>query len=76
MQDYYYAQINGENIAIGVSQLSGQVIAENMIPITEDQYNIGPIIGYRYDRLTNTWIYVPPPPNPKLHSESIPVTEL
>lgn len=69
---FYYAQINSENIAECVSQLSGEVVAENIIPITEAQYNDGSVISHRYDRATNMWIYVPPPEPP----QPIPVTEV
>ncbi|NLD18510.1 MAG: hypothetical protein GX666_13180 [Tissierellia bacterium] len=32
---YFYAQLNEHNICTGVSQLSGEITANNMIPITE-----------------------------------------
>ena len=68
---FYYAQIDNENIAICVSQLSGPVSSSNMIPITEAQYNDGSVISHRYDSATNTWIYVPQPEPP----QPIPVVE-
>jgi hypothetical protein len=68
---FYYAQINSSNIATCVSQLSGEVIAANMIPITEVQYNDGSVILHQYDSATNTWIYVPQPEPP----QPIPVVE-
>lgn len=73
---FYYAQLDPQNIAMGVSQLSGEVVAENMIPITEAQYNNDQIVGYLYDRATNTWIYVPPPEPTGPTSGNMPVTEV
>jgi hypothetical protein len=64
--NYYYAQLGLGDIAIGVSQLSGPVVADNMISITETQYNNGSVIDHRYDRATGAWIYVPPEPIPPL----------
>lgn len=69
---YYYAQLDSKNIAIGVSQLSGPVIKNNMIAITEDQINDGSVINHMYDSATGAWIYVPPEPIPPL----IPVVTL
>lgn len=34
---YLYAQLNKNGICIGISQLSGIVEAEHMIPLTEEQ---------------------------------------
>ena len=70
---YYYAQINSENVTAGVSQLSGPVTSENMIPITEEQYNTGSVLNCRYDVANNSWIPLPPPPEPP---QPIPVTGL
>ena len=43
----YYAQIDLDNIVVGVSQLSGEVNADNMIEITSEQYNS--VLGFTYD---------------------------
>ena len=42
---YCYAQLNEENICVGVSQLSGEVIADNMIPL---EFYDSSLIGKRY----------------------------
>jgi hypothetical protein len=71
---YYYAQIDLKNTAVGVSQLSGPVEAANMIPITEEQYNTGSVMGCTYDAATGSWIS--PPPQPIDATGSIPITEV
>lgn len=45
---YIYAQLNEDGICIGISQLSGIVEAEDMIPLTEEQLGEARI-GRRYD---------------------------
>jgi len=70
---FYYAQINSENITVGISQLSGPVTAANMIPITEEQYSTGAPLNCRYDAANNAWIPLPPPPEPPTE---ITVTEI
>ena len=42
---YCYAQLNEENICIGISQLSGKVAAENMIELAS--YDTG-VLGKKY----------------------------
>lgn len=53
---FYYAQINEENICHAVSDLSGEVIANNMIPL--ESYDIS-LLGKRYEN--GEWIEVPQP---------------
>lgn len=61
---FYYAQLDGSNICGGVSQLSGEVIADNMIAITNEQYESGSVMGQQYNASTQTWVTVPPAPAP------------
>jgi hypothetical protein len=59
-----YAQLNDSNICEGVSQLSGEVIADNMIAITQEQYESASVMGQQYNASTQTWVTVPPAPAP------------
>lgn len=34
MNRYFYAQLNELNVVCGLSDLSGEVVAQNMIPLT------------------------------------------
>lgn len=43
---FYYAQINEENICVGVSDLSGEVSADNMIRIEEMNVDL---LGKKYN---------------------------
>lgn len=43
---FYYAQLNANNICVGISQLTGKIDAENMIPINSLD---GDLIGKRYN---------------------------
>jgi hypothetical protein len=38
MSNYFYAQIDANNVVIGVSQLAGEVVTDHMIPI--DSYDL------------------------------------
>lgn len=60
----FYAQIDASNICNGVSQLSGEVIADNMVAITQEQYESGSVMGQQYNPSTQTWVTVPPAPAP------------
>lgn len=53
---YYYAQLNEENICLGISQLSGKIAAENMIELAS--YDTG-ILGKKY--VDGEWIDVEQP---------------
>lgn len=62
---FYYAQLNLVDVAICLSQLSGEVVSDNMIPITQEQYEQGQIMGMQYVRSTGQWIeYIPPEAGP------------
>ena len=51
---YIYAQLNENNICVGVSQLTGEVIASNMILLEEYDTSIG---GKKYE--DGKWIEMP-----------------
>lgn len=62
---FYYAQLNSIDVAICLSQLSGEVIANHMIPITQEQYEQGQLNGMQYVRSTGQWIeYISPEAGP------------
>ena len=46
---YYYAQVNESGICIGVSQLSGEVNAPNMIRLNKNEFERNDIIGHKYE---------------------------
>ena len=56
---YKYAQLNNENRVIGISYLSGEVIADNMILINEREILLGSI----YQR-ENDYFQAPEPIEP------------
>lgn len=62
-QSYYYAQIDENNICVGVSDLSGEVNTDNMIRL--DTYDLA-VMGKKYE--DGTWLEVenpePEPPEP------------
>ncbi|MGF9711612.1 hypothetical protein [Paenibacillus naphthalenovorans] len=59
---FKYAQIDVETgVCVGVSILSGEVVAENMIPLTETD-DVEP--RDVYDMVTKTWTKAPPPAPP------------
>lgn len=69
-QPYYYAQIDDDGICCGVSQLSGEVIKPNMVPITS--YDLG-LQGKMWTGTWNEgtqswdggeWVENPNPPEP------------
>jgi hypothetical protein len=55
---YYYAQINENNIVISMSQLTGEVTASNMIPLTEEEY-LKDLLGKWYDKTKKAFILIP-----------------
>lgn len=58
---FYYAQLNFDDVADGISCLNGEVVAENMISITEEQYSSQSVLYYKYNRATGGWgEYCPP----------------
>ncbi|OUQ56241.1 hypothetical protein B5E58_11240 [Tyzzerella sp. An114] len=60
---FYYAQINEENICVGVSNLSSEVVADNMIIIDTMDTNL---LGKKYNN--GNWEAVEPLKN-KFESE-------
>lgn len=55
---FKYAQLNDQNIVVGISQLSGEVVADNLILINEAEVELGSI----YEPVTK--IFTPPKPQP------------
>jgi hypothetical protein len=62
--NFYYAQLDANNICGGVSQLNGPVDVPHMTAITQEQYESASVMGQRYDAATQTWVVVPPAPAP------------
>lgn len=58
--DYLYAQLNIDNICIGVSQLCGEVEASDMIALTKQEYSPD-LIGREYK--DGVWGGKPIPPD-------------
>ena len=52
MENFYYAQLDSEGYCSGLSQLSGEVIAENLIRIEVYDLNL---LGLKYDLENNIW---------------------
>ena len=59
---YRYAQLNNENLIIGISYLSGEVLADNMILINELDVEL----GMTYNRETGEFAPSEPQPEPEL----------
>lgn len=49
---FYYAQLDENDICIGISELSGQAGSSNMVPLSA--FNAG-LLGRPYDRQTGEW---------------------
>lgn len=49
---YCYAQLNENDICVGVSQLSGEITSDNMIQLDSFDTNM---IWKKYDRNTQQW---------------------
>lgn len=64
---FKYAQLNNENIVVGISYLSGEVLDENMILTGE----IDVELGSTYNRETGGFT----PPEPQPIPEPMPTTE-
>lgn len=43
--DYLYAQLDENNICVGLSQLSGEVIRPYMVRLNEDEFANGDLLG-------------------------------
>lgn len=56
----HYAQLNEENICVGVSQLSGKVDVENMIELETPDASL---LGMKYEN--GEWINCEPDPEPE-----------
>lgn len=52
-----YAQLDNNNVCIGISQLSGEIQAENMLQI--ESYDVT-LLGKKYEN--GKWIELPKPP--------------
>lgn len=61
MENYFYAQLNEQNICVGVSSLSGEMKQDFMIRI--DSMN-SELLGMKYIRETNMWESVETPQIP------------
>lgn len=53
-----YAQINSDNICMGVSDLSGEIDSPNMVPLVEEEGEN--VVGWTWSG--TTWINPPAPP--------------
>lgn len=49
---FKYAQLNGNNVVVGISQLSGEVNLSNMIYLSDNEYFVD--LGWKY--INNQWI--------------------
>lgn len=58
---YYYAMLDSSNIVTTTLQSNNAITASNMIPITEQQYTSGDLIGKYYD--TTSGEFVEPTPS-------------
>lgn len=56
---YYYAYIDSNNIVTGVYSMPTPITIDGYIPITQDQYENGNLVGKMYDASTNTFVDVP-----------------
>ena len=64
---FKYAQLSSENVIIGISQLSGEVIADNMILINSLEVKL----GSTYNPATGEFT----PPDPQPEPEPLPTIE-
>lgn len=68
MEILRYAQIDENGLMVSDSYLSGEVSAENMIPISED-FDLS---NKKYDYDNKTWVeYIPPEPEPEPTEQEI-----
>lgn len=56
---FYYAYINESNIVTGVYSLPTEVTIAGYIPISQEQYENGNLVGKLYDAETNTFSDIP-----------------
>lgn len=52
--NYLYAQLDENNICVGLSQLSGEVIKPNMIRLNEDEFINTDLLGKHY--INGEWL--------------------
>ena len=57
---YYYAQLDEDNICVGLSQLTGEVDSRDMIELSEADFSGGNIMGCRHE--DGQWVDVSPEP--------------
>ena len=56
---YYYAFVNSDNIVTGVYAMPTPITNDGYIPITQDQYENGNLVGKMYDASTGQFITPP-----------------
>lgn len=61
---FKHAQLDDENIVIGISYLSGEVVADNMILINDLEVEL----GSTYNRTTGE--FTPPEPQPEIEPKA------
>ncbi len=57
--DYLYAQLDENNVCVGLSQLSGEVIRPNMIRLNENEFINGDLFGKQY--VNGEWLTIDMP---------------
>lgn len=75
MENYYYAQLDTEFFCVGLSQLSGEVVQEDMIRIQE--YDMS-LLGRKYDVVNGQWTneYRPKPEESSVNHDDVVRDEL
>lgn len=68
---YYYAMIDSSNIVTNTISSASTITAPTMIPITEEQFNSGDLIGKYYDSSTGEFIDPTPSVLAELSTEQI-----
>lgn len=67
---FRYAQLDSNNVVVAISNLGGEVIADNMILINDLEVELE--LGSTYDRTTNTFtppVSVPVEPKPTIEQQ-------
>lgn len=70
---FYYAQLNEDNICVGISQLNQEMKQDDLIPITLDQYN-HELLSKKYKN--GQWIGTIVEPEPGPIPEPNPINEI
>lgn len=68
---YYYAMIDSSNIVTNTISSASTITAPTMIPITEEQFNSGDLIGKYYDSSTGEFVDPTPSVLAELSTEQI-----